>query len=92
MVCSIALVDDTFGIPFMTGTAYCDVFSAGRATFEHRRDVARGFARGCRQRDHGADLHEGDRDHDHDEDQDDERFESERRQRVEDAERARPPL
>ncbi len=82
LACSIALVDDTFDIPFMTGTAYYDIFSAGRATFADRNDVARGFARGCQERDHDDDLHEGDRDHDHDEDVADAAFDRDRRLRA----------
>jgi hypothetical protein len=49
VVCSVALVDDTFNIPNMTGTAYYDLFSAGRGTFRDSRDVVgHGFAMGCR--------------------------------------------
>jgi len=48
VVCTVALVDDTFGIPGMSGTAYYDVISAGRATFTDRDDIdGRGFASGC---------------------------------------------
>jgi hypothetical protein len=48
VVCTVALVDDTFGIPGMSGTAYYDIISAGRATFKDRDDIGgRGFARGC---------------------------------------------
>jgi hypothetical protein len=63
-VCTVALVDDTFGAPGMTGTAYYDLFSAGRATWTDRSDTAgRGFAKGCRQ--------DGDDDGDDDDDDDD---------------------
>jgi hypothetical protein len=48
VVCTVALVDDTFGIPGMSGIAYYDVISAGRATWTDRSDIAgRGFAQGC---------------------------------------------
>lgn len=52
VVCTVALVDDTFGIAGMSGTAYYDIISAGRATFKDREDIAgRGFARGCDRQD-----------------------------------------
>jgi hypothetical protein len=72
LVCSVALVDDTFGIPGMNGIAYYDLFSAGRATWADRSDTAgRGFARGCVRPDHGDDNHHGDHDKDHDVDDED---------------------
>jgi hypothetical protein len=51
-VCSGALVDDTFlgtsSPNVMSGIAYYDVISIGRATWEDHDDTAgRGFARGC---------------------------------------------
>jgi len=80
LVCSVALVDDTFGIPFMSGTAYYDLFSAGRATWKDGDDTfRRGFARGCRDRDHDDDIHPGDVDRDHDQDEGDAGFDSRRR-------------
>jgi hypothetical protein len=65
-VCTVALVDDTFGAPGMTGTAYYDLFSAGRRTFTDRYDIAgRGFAKGCQKPDYGGDSPKGDHDRDH---------------------------
>jgi hypothetical protein len=72
MVCTVALVDDTFGAPGMSGIAYYDLFSAGRDTWVDRDDTAgRGFAMGCGEVDHDDDHHNGDEDHDHDYDDDD---------------------
>jgi hypothetical protein len=72
LVCSVALVDDTFNIPGMNGVAYYDVFSAGRATWVDRSDTGgRGFAMGCGRIDHDDDDHDGDKDRDHDFDNDD---------------------
>jgi hypothetical protein len=77
-VCAVALVDDTFGAPGMTGTAHYDIISGGRATFEDRHDIAgRGFAR-CRDDDddNGDDADDNDRDGDvdsHDTDFDNDR-------------------
>jgi hypothetical protein len=56
MVCTVALVDDTFGAPGMSGIAYYDLISGGRATWTDRRDIAgRGFAQGCRRGDRDED-------------------------------------
>lgn len=55
-VCTVALVDDTFGAPGMSGIAYYDLFSAGRETWVDRSDTrGRGFARGCRRADRDED-------------------------------------
>jgi hypothetical protein len=62
VVCAVALVDDTFGAPGMTGTAYYDVISGGRSTWVDRSDIAgRGTAR-CRR-----DRNDSDGDEDGDE-------------------------
>ncbi len=82
LVCTVALVDDTFGIPGMTGTAYYDVISGGRSTWADRRDITgRGFAQGCGKPDHGDDKHDRDKDGDHDEDDDDDEYDRDRRDR-----------
>jgi hypothetical protein len=83
VVCTVALVDDTFGIPGMSGTAYYDIISGGRATFEDRFDIAgRGFARGCNgPEEDDDDGGDDDDDRDGDEDDDDDEFDSDRRAR-----------
>jgi hypothetical protein len=82
VVCTVALVDDTFGAPGMTGVAYYDLFTAGRATWENHDDTAgRGFARGCVPQDHDDDEHDGDKDCDHDVDDKDEKYDRDRRER-----------
>jgi hypothetical protein len=79
LVCTVALVDDTFS-PVMTGTAYYDIISGGRATFEDRHDVAgRGFARGCGPPSDDGDDDDDDDDHDGDVDDDDDEFDDNRR-------------
>jgi hypothetical protein len=80
LVCTVALVDDTFFIPGMTGTAYYDIISGGRATFEDRHDIAgRGFAQGCGRDDDDDDGDDdGDDDHDGDVDDDDNSFNNNR--------------
>jgi hypothetical protein len=82
LVCTVALVDDTFFIPGMSGTAYYDLFSAGRATWTDRSDIAgRGFAQGCGQPDDDDDGDDdGDHDHDGDEDEDDDEFDDDRKE------------
>jgi hypothetical protein len=81
-VCTVALVDDSFGAPGMSGIAYYDIISGGRATFEDRDDIAgRGFARGCGR---GDDDDDGDDDGDNDHDGDDDRFDDDRRARWDD--------
>jgi hypothetical protein len=81
LVCTVALVDDTFGAPGMSGVAYYDLFSAGRATWVDRADTAgRGFAMGCGRTDHGDDTHDDDKDRDHDFDDDDYEHEQNRRE------------
>jgi hypothetical protein len=81
-VCSVALVDDTFDAPGMTGTAYYDLFSAGKATLVDRGDIAgRGFAQGCLRVDHGDDHHGGDHDRDHDRNDNDDKYDRDRRDR-----------
>jgi hypothetical protein len=84
LVCTVALVDDTFGAPTMSGVAYYDVISGGRATFEDRFDVAgRGFARGCgRLDDADGNGKGGDKDRDGDVDDKDGKFDKQRRERV----------
>lgn len=80
-VCTVALVDESFGAPFQSGAAYYDLFSAGRATWVDRSDTAgRGFARGCGQPDCVDDNHDGDHDKDHDKDDDDEEFDRNRKE------------
>src|SRR5438132_10662133 len=59
-VCTVALVDDTFLPPsppnVMSGVAYYDLISGGRATWVDRTDIAgRGFAQGCGRADHADD-------------------------------------
>lgn len=82
LVCTVALVDDTFGIPGMSGTAYYDLFSAGRDTWTDRSDIAgRGFATGCGRPDHGDDDVDDDHDRDHDRDDDDDKYDKDRRER-----------
>ncbi|HEX7254794.1 MAG TPA: hypothetical protein VF236_02600 [Gaiellaceae bacterium] len=80
-VCTVALVDDTFGAPGMTGTAYYDIISGYRATFEDRFDIAgRGFATGCGS-DRGEEDDDDDDDHDRDgdHDDDDDKWDNDRR-------------
>jgi hypothetical protein len=80
-VCTVALVDDTFGAPGMSGIAYYDIISGGRATFEDRHDIAgRGFARGCGPPEDDDDDDDGDDDHDGDVDGDDDEFDDDRRE------------
>jgi hypothetical protein len=82
VVCTVSLVDDTLGLPGMSGTAYYDVISGGRSTWANRADIAgRGFARGCARPAHDDDDHEFDKDRDHDEDHDDEKYDRDRRER-----------
>lgn len=82
LVCSVALVDDTFGAPMMSGTAYYDLISGGRSTWVDRGDIAgRGFAGGCARPDFDDDDEEGDDDHDHDHDDDDDEYDDDRRER-----------
>ena len=83
LVCSVALVADTFA-PVMTGTSYYDLFSAGGATWTDRRDIGRGFAMGCARPDHDDDDHAGDEDDDHEYDDDDPKFDNNRRERWKD--------
>jgi hypothetical protein len=85
LVCTVALVDDQFAPP-MIGTAYYDIISGGRATFEDRHDVAgRGFAQGCGRDDDDDDGDDdGDDDHDGDVDDDDDAFDDDRRERWDD--------
>ena len=85
-VCSVALVDDTFGAPGMTGTAYYDIISGGRATFEDRHDIAgRGSAAGCKPPRIGDDDDDDDdHDHDDDHDDDDDKWDNDRKQRWKD--------
>ncbi len=79
-VCSVALVDDTFGIPGMSGIAYYDLFSAGRATWTDASDTAgRGFAMGCGRVDDDDRDHDGDFDKDHDRDSEDDDYDRHRR-------------
>jgi hypothetical protein len=79
LVCTVALVDDTFFIPGMTGTAYYDIISGGRATFEDRHDIAgRGFARGCGPTEEDGDDDDGDDDRDGDVDDGDDSFDDDR--------------
>jgi hypothetical protein len=79
-VCSVALVDDTFGAPGMTGTAYYDIISGGRATFEDRHDIAgRGFAMCGPVDDDDDGDDDDDEDHDGDVDGDDDDFDDDRR-------------
>jgi hypothetical protein len=84
LVCTGALVDDTFlppGPNMMSGIAYYDLLSLGRATWVDRSDIGgRGFAMGCGRPDHGDDRHDGDHDDDHDRDDDDDRFDRDRRE------------
>ena len=82
-VCSGALVDDTFlatsSPNVMSGIAYYDVISIGRATWEDHDDTAgRGFARGCG-RDDDDEGDEGDNDRDGDRDAADADFSDNRR-------------
>ena len=66
-VCSGVLVDDSQGVELVTGTAYYDLISLGRATWHIEANTAgRGFAKGCGEGDHGDDNHHGDKDRDHD--------------------------
>jgi hypothetical protein len=82
MVCTVALVDDTFGIPGMNGIAHYDLISGGRSTWTDRLHIAgRGFARGCGKPHHGDDHHDGDKDCDHDHDDHDGKYDKERRDR-----------
>jgi hypothetical protein len=82
LVCTVALVDDTFGAPGMSGIAYYDLFSAGKATWTDRSDIAgRGFAKGCGRPDHDDDDHDDDHDGDHDHDDDDDKYDDDRRER-----------
>lgn len=82
VVCTVALVDDTFGAVGQSGIAYYDLISHGRATWVDRSDIAgRGFAKGCARPDHDDDEHEGDHDKDHDRDDDDDRYDRDRRER-----------
>jgi hypothetical protein len=83
LVCTVALVDDTFGAPGMSGTAYYDIISGGRATFEDRHDIAgRGFAQGCGRDDDDDDGDDDDDDdHDGDVDDDDDEFDDDRHER-----------
>jgi hypothetical protein len=75
LVCTVALVDDTFGAPGMSGTAYYDLISAGNATWKNTNDTAgRGFAMGCGQSDDDDDDDDDEGDHDHDNDVDDDDF------------------
>jgi hypothetical protein len=65
-VCSGALVDDSAWFLPAAGTAYYDIISMGRATWEDWQDsVGRGFAKGCAAPDHADDDHDGDDNHDH---------------------------
>jgi len=84
LVCNAALVDDTFfpqGPNAMSGIAYYDLLSLGRATWVDRSDTAgRGFAMGCGRLDHGDDEHDGDNDRDHDVNDDDHEFDKNRRE------------
>ena len=81
-VCSGALIDDSGWFPPADGTAFYDLFSAGRATWEDQFDIAgRGFAMGCGRPDDGDREVDGDKDHDHDHDADDDKFDSDRRER-----------
>jgi hypothetical protein len=83
VVCTVALVDDTFGAPGMTGTAYYDIISGGRSTWEDRDDIAgRGFAQGCGRADDDDDGDDdGDDDHDGDVDGGDDAFNDDRHER-----------
>lgn len=82
LVCTVALVDDEFA-PVMQGTAYYDLFSAGRATLTNHSDVVgRGFAKGCGKPDDGDVDSDDDHDRDHDVDADDARFDHDRRERA----------
>jgi hypothetical protein len=83
LVCTVALVDDTFGVPLMSGVAYYDLFSAGTATWTDESDIAgRGFAQGCGRPDDGDDDDDdGDHDHDGDDDDDDDEYDDDRRER-----------
>jgi hypothetical protein len=83
LVCTVALVDDTFGAPGMSGTAYYDLFSAGRHTFTDRRDiVGRGFAKGCQRLDDDDNNHwDDDHDKDRDRDDDDDEYDRKRKER-----------
>jgi hypothetical protein len=82
LVCTVALVDDTFGAPAMSGIAHYDIISGGRATFEDRHDIAgRGFARGCGPTEDDDDDDDGDHDHDGDDDDDDDKFDDDRHER-----------
>lgn len=85
LVCTGSLVDDTFlppGPNTMSGIAYYDLFSMGRATWVDRSDIAgRGFAMGCGRPDHDDDDHDGDHDRDHDRDEDDDKYDNDRRER-----------
>jgi hypothetical protein len=84
-VCSGALVDDTFGIPGMSGIAHYDLISIGRATWSNHRDTAgRGFAMGCARPQHDDDDHDDDHDKDHDRDDDDDKYDDDRRRRHDD--------
>ena len=75
LVCSVALVDDTFGAPAMSGIAYYDLVSGGRSTWIDRNNIAgRGFASGCGRPDHGDDNVQGDHDRDHEHNQNDQTF------------------
>jgi hypothetical protein len=81
-VCTVALVDDTFDAPLMSGTAYYDLFSAGKATWTDRSHIAgRGFAKGCDKPDHDDHDEPGDHDKDHDRDDHDDKYDKDRRDR-----------
>lgn len=83
-VCTVALVDDTFGAPGMTGVAYYDLFSAGRATWTNRSDIGgRGFAEGCGKADDDDNEVDNDHDRDHHRNDKDDQFDHDRREHSE---------
>lgn len=83
VVCTVALVDDTFFIAGMSGTAYYDLISGGRDTFEDRTDIAgRGVPLGCGRPDNNDDGgSSNDNDHDGDVDDDDDKYDKHRREK-----------
>jgi hypothetical protein len=87
LVCTVALVDDTFGAAGMTGTAFYDLISGGRNTWTDRYDIAgRGFAKGCGRMDYpddGGPHGDKDRDHEHHYKRDDD-FDRNRKERWKD--------
>ena len=79
LVCTAALVDDTFNAVGMNGIAYYDLISLGVGTWNDRSESGRGFAMGCGRVDHDDDDHHGDKDKDHDWDHEDDEWDRDRR-------------